>query len=302
MVLPLAVVGNVNVDLVLGPVAPWPVAGSEVVVDHDELRIGGSAANSAFALHALGAAFQVAANTGDDLYGQWMRDGLVPYSASWPVTEGASTVSVGVTHPNGERTFLTTRGHLPKLSWAEVEAVIDWDQLAGGWLLLCGAFLTDDLARDYDLLFDRAALLGIRVALDTGWPPEGWNAQTLERARHWIGRSGCLLVNEVEAASLTDGKTGQDALDALQAMMPGDGIAVIKRGAEGASIAQGRADAFHSAAPEVPVLDTIGAGDVFNAAFLFALSNGLDHREAVELGVKTASLAISTSPRRYIPD
>ena len=40
---PLAVIGNVNVDLILGPTAPWPRAGTEIIVDHDDLRVGGQA-------------------------------------------------------------------------------------------------------------------------------------------------------------------------------------------------------------------------------------------------------------------
>ncbi len=46
---PLAVIGNVNVDLILGPAEPWPKAGTEVIVDHDELRVGGQAGNTALA-------------------------------------------------------------------------------------------------------------------------------------------------------------------------------------------------------------------------------------------------------------
>jgi sugar/nucleoside kinase (ribokinase family) len=300
--LPLAIVGNVNVDLVLGPVAPWPLAGSEVVVDRDELRIGGSATNSALALRAFGAGFQLAANTGDDIYGRWMREGLAPHSATWPLAEGASTVSVGITHPNGERTFLTTRGHLPALTWAQVEAMLDWERLAGGWLLLCGSFLTDALTRDYGLLFDRADLHGIRVALDTGWPTEGWTESGLARARAWIARSGALLVNEVEAASLAGGANGAAALGALRAMMDRPGLVVIKRGPDGALLMTADGQVLQAPAPRVDVLDTIGAGDVFNAAFLHALAQGRDPQAALELGVNTASLAVSTSPRRYLPD
>lgn len=299
MVLPLAVIGNVNVDLVLGPVTPWPMAGSEVVVDHDELRIGGSAANSALALQALGAEFQIAASTGNDLYGRWMREGLAPHSAAWPVADLASTVSVGITHPNGERTFLTTRGHLPELTWPQVDAAIDWGRLSGGWLLLCGAFLTDALARDYERLFDRAEAHGIRVALDTGWPPDGWSGGTLERARRWVSRTACLLVNEVEAAALTGGAEGEAALRGLRGLMGGAGIAVIKRGPEGAALIDGSGSVLGAGAPRVRVLDTIGAGDVLNAAFLYALARGEGLQAALELGVRTASLAISTAPRRY---
>ena len=51
---PLAVIGNVNVDLIMGPAAPWPQPGTEIIVDHDELRVGGSAGNAALAWMALG--------------------------------------------------------------------------------------------------------------------------------------------------------------------------------------------------------------------------------------------------------
>ena len=47
---PLAVIGNVNVDLIMGPAAPWPQPGTEIIVDHDELRVGGSAGNAALAV------------------------------------------------------------------------------------------------------------------------------------------------------------------------------------------------------------------------------------------------------------
>ena len=71
---PLAVIGNVNVDLIVGPVAPWPKAGTETVVDHDELRVGGQAGNTALAWQALDVDFDIAANVGDDQFGRWLRE------------------------------------------------------------------------------------------------------------------------------------------------------------------------------------------------------------------------------------
>ena len=46
---PLAVIGNVNIDLILGPAEPWPKAGTELTVDlaHSSFTIpivGGAAA------------------------------------------------------------------------------------------------------------------------------------------------------------------------------------------------------------------------------------------------------------------
>ena len=146
---PLAVIGNVNVDLILGPAEPWPKAGTEIIVDHDELRVGGSAGNAALAWAALGIDFDIAANTGTDEFGRWLREAFGGRAEKWPVRPEGTTLSVGITHPDGERTFFTTRGHLPRLSLDCVLSALDGARLSGGYVLLCGSFLTDDLTADY---------------------------------------------------------------------------------------------------------------------------------------------------------
>ena len=81
--------------------------------------------------------------------------------------------------------------------------------------------------------------------------------------------------------------------------MPEDSIVVVKRGPDGA-IAVGPDGALVSAeAPAVKVVDTIGAGDVFNAAFLAALAGGAPLGDCVAAGTAVASRAISTLPRSY---
>ena len=65
---PLAVLGNVNVDLIMGPTDAWPRPGTELVVAHDDLRPGGGVAYAGLAWTALGAPHVVAANVGDDAY------------------------------------------------------------------------------------------------------------------------------------------------------------------------------------------------------------------------------------------
>jgi len=158
---PLAVIGNVNVDLIVGPVAPWPAAGTETVVNHDELRVGGQAGNTGLAWMALGVDFEIAANVGDDQFGRWLREAFGRRAEKWPVRPEGTTLSVGMTHPDGERTFFTTRGHLPRFGLGDVFSVLDGRALSGGYALLCGSFLTDDLTRHYDAFFDWADSNGI---------------------------------------------------------------------------------------------------------------------------------------------
>jgi sugar/nucleoside kinase (ribokinase family) len=296
---PLAVIGNVNVDLILGPAAPWPKAGTEIIVDHDELRVGGQAGNSALVWQALGVDFQIAANVGNDQFGRWLVEEFGVRAQKWPVSAEGTTLSVGITHPDGERTFFTTRGHLPRFSLADALSALDADRLAGGWALLCGAFLTDDLTAAYPAFFDWTDAHGIAVALDTGWPMQGWTVANRAAARGWLSRCTLALFNEVETTTLTGIDDVAKAACTLRAGMTEDALVVVKRGADGA-IAIGADCALVSvAAPPVEVVDTIGAGDVFNAAFLAALARGQPLANCLEAGVGTASRAISTRPRSY---
>ena len=296
---PLAVIGNVNVDLILGPAEPWPKPGTEIIVDHDELRVGGSAGNAALALEALGVDFDISANTGTDEFGRWLRESFGSRAEKWPIRPEGTTLSVGITHPDGERTFFTTRGHLPRFSLTDVLAALDGSRLSGGYALLCGSFLTDDLTGDYPALFDWADSHGVTLALDTGWPLDGWTEANRQATRGWLSRCGCALLNEVEATTLSALSDAVEAAREIKRHMPEGAIVVVKRGPEGAIAIDADGTFASVAAPRVQVVDTIGAGDVFNAAFLAALADGLPLSDCLAAGTRVASRAISTLPRSY---
>ncbi len=298
---PLAVIGNVNIDLILGPAAPWPKAGTEIIVDHDELRVGGQAGNSALAWEGLGVDYAISANVGNDQFGRWLSEAFGARSSRWPVSPEGTTLSVGITHPDGERTFFTTRGHLPRFSLDDVLAVLDGERLASGYALLCGAFLTEDLTRDYDALFDWADKHGITVALDTGWPLDGWTEANRDATRRWLSRCGVALMNEVETTTLAGKSDPAEAARILHALMPDGAIFVVKRGADGAIAIDADGNLVSADAPPVTVADTIGAGDVFNAGFLAALARGELPAACLSAGTTIASRAISTLPRSYGP-
>ena len=297
---PIAVIGNVNVDLILGPAAPWPQPGTEIIVDHDELRVGGCAGNSALALKALGVPFALAASIGSDRFGAWLASEFGEQSRGWRVHEENTTISVGITHPDGERTFFTTLGHLPHYGAADVLAALDGEAHRGGLALFAGPFLMPKLSQEYGQLYDWADKLGIRVALDTGWPPAGWTPEIVAATKGWLARSAIALFNEVETTSITGRDNVHDAARAMLDLMPDGAVAVVKRGPHGA-LAASSAGVVEVAAPKVKVIDTIGAGDVFNAGFLAALAAGKSLEESLAAGAATASRAVSTYPRRYAP-
>ena len=74
---------------------------------------------------------------------------------------------------------------------------------------------------------------------------------------------------------------------------------VVKRGPDGAIAVGADGEIMKVPAPRVKVVDTIGAGDVFNAAFLAALAQERSLISCLSAAVQVASRAISTLPRDY---
>ena len=296
---PLAIIGNVNVDIIVGDCPPSLHPGTESMVAHGDVRPAGCVGNTALAWMALDVPFQVAANTGNDMFGDWLRTIFRAHSGAWPRESCATTFSVGIAHPDSERTFLTTHGHIEKLSLEEVTRALDLNALSGGIALLVGGFLMDRLSADYPGLFELLEKHRIEVALDTGWPITGWTREIRAQCLGWVTHTHHLLMNEVELLSLFELPEVEDAMMAAQRVMPKGAHVIAKRGPLGASGLRG-GTMIHVPAPAVKAVDTIGAGDVFNAGYLAALARGESFDAAIAAGVTTASRAISTHPRDYV--
>ena len=296
---PLAIIGNVNVDIIVGDCPPTLHPGTESMVAHGDVRPAGCVGNTALAWMAIGVPFQVAANTGNDMFGDWLRSIFRAHSGAWPRESCATTFSVGIAHPDSERTFLTTHGHIERLSLEEVKLALDFEALSGGIALLVGGFLMDRLSADYPGLFDLLEKHRIEVALDTGWPITGWTAEIRAQCLGWVANTHHLLMNEVELLSLFETAQVEDAMTAALRVMPKGAYVIAKRGPLGASGACG-GSGIHMPAPAVKAVDTIGAGDVFNAGYLAAISRSESFDAAIAVGVATASRAISTHPREYV--
>ncbi len=290
------VTGNVNVDLIMGRLAEWPRFGTEIVLPHSETRIGGAAGNTALALQALGVRHRLIASAGDDIFGRWLQSGFT--AADWAVAQTATTISVGIVNPSGERTFLTSQGHLSVYGVDDVLTLLPARAAPGDILLLEGCFLSPPLLADYEWLVDEAKVRGFSLGLDTGWPPDGWLPDLRQRVLGWLRKLDHLIINEFEVIGLSGTEAQEAAAAALRKALPAGATLVVKRGPLGASGYRGD-QAVDVPAPKVEVIDTIGAGDVFDAGYLAAVVAGADLGSALRAGIATASTAISTAPRRY---
>ncbi|KAF1017084.1 MAG: hypothetical protein GAK31_00343 [Stenotrophomonas maltophilia] len=115
-----SIIGDVSVDLVLGTLDAWPRHGTEQLMPRSELRAGGSAANSALAARHLGLSPRLIGAIGEDDLAQWLQLQLAGISVELQTCPSDTTMSVGLLHHDGERTFFTSCGHLQQLSPAFV--------------------------------------------------------------------------------------------------------------------------------------------------------------------------------------
>jgi len=134
------------------------------------------------------------------------------------------------------------------------------------------------------------------TVLDTGWGPDNWPEITRRRFVDLLRETSIFLPNFDEARALTGQETPESAAAALQALGPP--VVVIKCGAQGSHL---RAGEFSLTLParKVSVFDAVGAGDVFNSGFLYALRLGLPWDACLALGNSSASLYISRAENRF---
>jgi sugar/nucleoside kinase (ribokinase family) len=293
---PLTIVGDVGLDLLMGPISQWPRVGTETLMERSELRPGGSAGNAALAVSYLGGASLLLSAVGNDEPGTWLRGQFRPLGASLAHCDAPTTLTVGLIQSCGERTFFTTRGHLEALTYELLRPRIATAPHPNSIVLLSGVFLTPALRTSYPLLIRELRQLGYQVALDTNWPPQDWNADLRAEVAGWI--SGCdhVLLNDLEVRSLADAEHLPAAIDRLTPMLRRGATLVVKTGARGAiGIQDGHR--YECAAPPATIFDTTGAGDSFNAGYLLARLGGVGLADSLAAGCRAASTIISRFPR-----
>jgi sugar/nucleoside kinase (ribokinase family) len=268
----LLVIGDVAWDIVLRPRGEI-VRGSDVL-GSVQLHPGGCAANVAVWAARLGARVRLAGKVGDDELGKVMVGHLTREGASEGliVSPGAQTTRVAVlVDGGGERAFVTdpdTRqgfrpGDCPPSRIAGLDAV-----LVTGY----GIFATGSASFLADLLAE-ARRRGVLIAFDPS-SFEFIRTYGADRLVADVGRVDVLLVNEEEAAAL---RADREALADIAALV------VIKMGERGAA-AFGRDVEVVVRAPPIEIVDSTGAGDAFDAAFLVEYIRSRDPARALEAG------------------
>ncbi len=133
------------------------------------------------------------------------------------------------------------------------------------------------------ILFKRAHSLGLTTSLDTNYDPSGKWAGFDEL----LSLTDVFLPNEAEACALA----GTDSADLAATLLSQQvETLAIKLGARGAlGVAKGRRS-FSTSIP-VEVVDTVGAGDSFDAGFVYGYLQGWPIEKTLRAAVICGSLS-----------
>lgn len=280
--------GFVCGDLVLNPVDSLPPAEGNLFVQHAGLAIGGCAANAAVGFARLlapqGGRVAVAGRIGSsplgigpDPLGRLLHDALSAAGVDTDpllVTPGAATaINTALVTSSGERSFFVYPGACDYLGPDDLPDSLlrRFDHLH---LAAIGAL--PGLAGEAGAgVAARARNLGLSVSLDiTLNPPRNPVADVLPLLAH----VDLFLPNLAEAqAVLGPGDVGA-LLD--RSLAHGVALVGVKLGAAGCWLATA-SQRLHVPAYPIAVVDTVGAGDAWGAAAVYAWRRG---RPLVEMG------------------
>ena len=293
------VAGNLTTDVIISGVDRLPEWGREVAGNHHRAVTSGQAAYLAFGLEQLGVKTRLVGIVGDDSAGEAICTDLsaagVDISSVERPREALTSVTVALVGGDGERAFVSDFA----CQWLFDADFLELHAGAAATPLLClvGLFNLPGLPPDRALAtFARARAAGAATVLDTGWDPAGWPETTIEATHALLRETDIFLPNSAEAEALT-GKS--DPEQAARALADESGSTVIvKCGADG-SVARANGRTEHVSALAGPVLDTVGAGDSFDAGFLYAYLKRKPLRACLEFATATAAIYIARTSDRW---
>lgn len=281
----LVVVGEINADLILrGNVIP-AFGQIEQVVDYANLTLGSSAIIFACGAAKLGLRTAFIGKVGDDLFGRYMLESIEArgIDVSGIIIDHKVGTGLSVILANdGDRAILTYPGSIPELLFEEIDLTL---LSRCRHIHLSGYFLLEKLRPEVSELFKMAKEKGVRVSLDTNYDPaESWNGHLKE----CIPYVDVFLPNETEAMQISGEKDVEKALHKLSEEIS---TVVIKRGEHGAIALKDQGAIVKQAAVQVEVVDTVGAGDSFDAGFVYGYLQDWTLEKTLELAVACGSIS-----------
>jgi ribokinase len=262
------------------------IAGTEEessVTDHRE-SCGGSAANTMVGLARLGLKIGFLGKVADDREGRLLLDDFrkenVDTHGVVAVKNGFSGIVMDFVDKEGQRALYVVPGVNDTIGPEELNV----DYLSRTRLLHLSSFVGEQPFESQKTLVDRISS-SVKMSFDPGML---YAKRGLQSLRPIIRRAFVMMPNEAELKLLT-GKEYEEGAKKLSS--EGVEIVAVKLGKKGCFVTNGKEKYFIKPF-KAEAVDTTGAGDAWNAGFLYGLLRNKDLQECGRLGNFVASRCI----------
>ena len=299
--------GDVCVDLVLSVPEETGKAPRQA---SPEVHGGGTVANTAVALARLGVKTHFVGVVGDDLFGREALEELVAEGIDVSCVEFSgrrpTMIVIALIDGTGQRTVLGWPRR--NQAFAELhERQLDGLELtARDWLHTSGVCMVQEHGRRATLrALDLARARGLRSSFDLnlrlGLEGDSLPGSYIEALWAAIGRADFVLGSADE--ELFHLVPAEPDLRKATARLAREGqcVAIMREGSVGAHVSEFGSPTVTIPPFRVPVVDTLGAGDSFDAGFMAAGLAGCSLAEQVARGHAVAALQIGRTGARSSP-
>lgn len=277
MKLDVLVIGDLNNDLIVREIKGLPSIGREILFDDYNIVIGGSGGIFANVISQIGCSTGIISKVGDDFFGEILlkrcKKNGVKTELVKTVLGNKTGLTISLSYPGGKSQISELK--LLKTMRSE-EIILDKiDSLKH--VHFSSYFMMDSLKKDYINLISRIKdrFKNVTISFDTNDDPEEkWDQRLLDIFKN----IDILLLNDREALGISQKSNCNEALKFLSEMIK---IVIIKLGKEGylASI-DGKINRGYCLNPlNKKYLDSTGAGDNFDAGFVFGFLKKLNYEK-----------------------
>ncbi len=278
------VVGELNIDLILNKVESLPEIGKEVIAQEMIQTLGSSSAIFANNISVLGTKVTFLGKVGMDSFSDQVTSSLsqggVDISNIIKTPHFLTGLTVAMNFGN-DRAMVTYPGAMNDL---RIQDIPDEVLKSASHMHLSSIFLIEGLKPDVIILFKRAKALGMTTSFDPQWDPhEKWDVDL----KSLLPYVDVFLPNASELKQFTSTSTIEDAISSIK---PFCNVVVVKDGVNGAIMWDKTKIVVQKAFINETIKDAIGAGDSFNAGFMYNYINKKSLPECLEFAALSGAI------------
>ena len=257
----ILVIGDLNVDIIVSGMTEFPKLGREIHCGDIRTVMGGSASIFACRLAQLGAEVDILGVVGRDENGKIVLNTLRTNNVGLDkvITRGdvRTGVTLSLTFPK-EKALVTFVGSIGALEPSDVKPEV-FEGYAH--VHISSIYFQPKLLGYIDEIFKEAKSRGLTTSLDTQDDPSGKYEKIWDILKH----TDIFLPNDREAKGIANSSSLEDAIDKIGSKVK---VLAVKCGSQGAIGKMG--EKVVKVEPiEISPIDTTGAGDSFDAGFIY---------------------------------